>query len=69
MYKIVQCIFMLALTISEILTFKMFDLKKVCHGHRVQLSQWSHSMAKIKINKRDCLHFLFSPRYEVCTRK
>ena len=33
--KVVQCIFLLALTISEILTFQMFDLLKLGQGHGV----------------------------------
>ena len=45
--KTVWPIFKLALTISEILAFEIFDLANVGQGHRVQLSQWCHSMANI----------------------
>ena len=40
---------------------------KVGKGHGVQLSQWRHSMATVKIYKRWFLHFWFSPRYELCS--
>ena len=42
--------FMLALTVSEILTFQMFNLEKVGQGQGRggQLLQWSHSMETIK---------------------
>ena len=35
--KIVQCISVPALTVSEILTFKMFDFESVGQGYGVQL--------------------------------
>ena len=36
--KVTGCIFALDLTISEILTYKMFDLENLGQGHRVQHS-------------------------------
>ena len=47
------------LTISAILTLKMFDLENLGQGHGVQLSQLPHSMANIKIYKRHLLHVGF----------
>ena len=35
-------IFVLALTVSKILTVEIIDLEKVGQGYRVQLSQWCH---------------------------
>ena len=37
--KVVRCIFILARTISEILMFQKFDLKKWGQDHGVQFSQ------------------------------
>ena len=37
----------LALTVSEILTFKMFDLQTVDQGHGVKFSSLHHSMTKL----------------------
>ena len=41
--------FAVALTINEILIFEILYLEKVGQGHGLQLSQWRHSMANIKI--------------------
>ena len=60
-----SCIFVLALTVNEILTFEIFNLKKIGQGHGLQLSEWHHFIANIKIYKRIFLHFLFSPRYDL----
>ena len=43
--------FALAFSFSRILQFQMFDLDKVGQGHWVQISQWYHSLANIKIYK------------------
>ena len=43
--------FALALTVSEILPFKIVDLEKVGQGHGVQFSQWQQPMANVKIYK------------------
>ena len=40
-------LFVLALTISKILTFEIVELENVGHGH----SQWCHLMANIEIYK------------------
>ena len=32
--------------------FEIFDLEKVGKGHLVQISQWTHSIANIKMCKR-----------------
>ena len=37
--QVIMCIFAIVLTVSEILTFYMFYLKKVGQGHRIQISQ------------------------------
>ena len=49
--KVVRWIFALALTVSEILTFQMFDLLKVGQGHGVQFLQCCPAMANDKICK------------------
>ena len=49
--------FALALTVSEILTFKISYLQKVGQVHGVQFSQ-CHSMANVKIYKCHFLTFL-----------
>ena len=61
--------FALAFTVSEILTFLIFDLHKVGQDHRVEFSQLRHLMANIKICKSHFLHFLFLLRYDVGSRK
>ena len=43
--KIILHIFVLALAISEIFTFQMFDLENLSQGHGVQHSLLPHSMA------------------------
>ena len=48
--KVVRCIFALALTVSEKLTFQIFNLKKVGQGHEEQFSQCCPSLANIEIN-------------------
>ena len=48
---VVWCIFPLALTISEILTFQIFDIKKLGQGQEVQFLQLHNSTANIKIYK------------------
>ena len=42
------------------LTFQMFDLEKVGHGHGVQLSQWCNLLANINIHKNHLMHFTVS---------
>ena len=37
--KVIRCIFTLTPTASVLVTFKIVDLEKVGHGHRVQFSQ------------------------------
>ena len=46
-YKTALCIFVLALTISEMLTFQMFDPENVGRHHGAHLLQWCHSMINI----------------------
>ena len=52
------CIFALALTVSEKLTFNNFGLQKVVQGHGVQFSQLQHSMANVQLYK--CLLYNFA---------
>ena len=47
--KVAPCSLELALTVSEIVTFKIFNLQKVGQGHGVQLSQKRYSMSNIKV--------------------
>ena len=47
--KVIWQIFAKALTVSQILKFKICQLENVGQGHRVQHSQWSHSMTNINI--------------------
>ena len=61
-------IFAPALTVSDLLTFKMFDLEKVGQHQGVQLLQWHHSMANIKICINNFLHSLCSQE-TICTRE
>ena len=49
--KCKHIIFVLALIVSEILTFQIYYLEIVGQGHGVQLLQSSNSMANIKIYK------------------
>ena len=58
-YKRLTSHFSLALTVSEILTVWMFYLEKVGQGQGIQLSQWRHLMANIKIFKRHPYIFYF----------
>ena len=46
-----------SLTVSEILTFKNFDLQKVDQDQGLQFSRCCHSMANIKIYKRRSFTF------------
>ena len=55
--------FALALTVSEILTFEIFELEKVDQGHGVQHRQCRRQIANVKFNK---CHFLFLPRFDLC---
>ena len=55
--QVVPCIFALALTISEILAFQIFDLEKLGQGQGVQFLQLRHSMANIKVNKSRLIYF------------
>ena len=41
--------FVLALTVSEIKTFDIFDFKNVFQGHGMLFSQWHHSIANIRL--------------------
>ena len=43
----------------------IFNIQKV---GQVQFLQWHHLMANVKIYKHNFLHFLFSPRYDICER-
>ena len=54
--SIKECIFALALTISMMLAFELFDLEKVGQCHRVQHVNLCHS-ATIKIYNCHLLHF------------
>ena len=47
-------------TISEILTLTMFDHKSADRGRGVQLMQWCHSMANIKICTSTLYYFIFA---------
>ena len=40
---------MLALIDFEILRLEMFELEMLVQGHRVQHSQWSHSLLNINV--------------------
>ena len=51
-YKCLPHIFTLALTVSDIISYLIFDLEKVDQGHGVRFFQLHHSMAKVKIYKR-----------------
>ena len=62
----VSCIYALVLTVSEMLTFQVFDHQKLSQSHRVQFSYWRHSMTSVKIYKRNFLHVWFSLRYDPC---
>ena len=66
--NVISCIFALALTVFEILTFEIFDLEKVGQGHRVQHWHCRRQIANVKIYKRNFLHFWFSPRFDPCER-
>ena len=55
--KIFQHIFALALTLSEMLTFKIVYLQKVDQGNRAQFSQCCPLMAHIEIDKSHPMHF------------
>ena len=58
--KVISRIFALAIAVTEMATFQFFYLeKKLGQGHELQLSQWRHSMANIKVYKRYLLHFYF----------
>ena len=54
--------FALALIDNEILTFQIFDFEKVCQGRRLELSQWRHLMANLKIYKSRMTRFGASSR-------
>ena len=48
--KVIALIFVvLALTVSEIFGFQMFDLENLGQGHGVEHSQRSHQMGNIKV--------------------
>ena len=49
--KVVLCIFAVAFTISDILTFNIFDLQKVGQGAEYSFLQWHHLMAMSKCTK------------------
>ena len=61
-------VFALALTVFEILTFEIFDLEKVGQSHGVQNWPCRRQIANVRINKSHFLHFLFSPRFDLCSR-
>ena len=56
-YKRLPFIFVLALTLSEILKFSISYLQKISQGHRVQFLQGCHSMTNVKIYKSRPMHF------------
>ena len=56
-YKSRWIYFELALTVSDILTFQMFELQKVGQGHGIYISQCCPSMANIKIYTSSLMHF------------
>ena len=57
-------IFTLALTVSEILRFAIFDNENLGRGHKVQISRWSHSTAIITVYKKSYLAiFAISHRF------
>ena len=41
----------LALTVSEVITFQMFDFENLDQGQGLQHSQWFHSMANVNVYK------------------
>ena len=49
--KVTTRLFMLVLTVLEILRLEMFDFENLGQSHRVQHSQWSHSMTNINVYK------------------
>ena len=49
--KVISRISTLALTVSAMLRYEMFDLENLVQTHGVQHSQWSYSMANTKVNK------------------
>ena len=50
-------------------SIRIFDLRRVDQGHRVQFSHWCHSMANVKIYKRHFIHFQFLLRFDLRSRK
>ena len=58
-YKSCISLFVSVLTISNILTFQMFDPKKVGQSHE-QFLEWCPSMAIIKIYFKKIIIFYFS---------
>ena len=56
--KVKLYIFILAFTISKILTFQIFKLKSLGQGHVVQHLQWCWLMVNVKIYK--CLSCIFA---------
>ena len=60
LYKVIAHIFMLALTVFEILRFEMFVDENVGQGHRVQHLQWFNLMTNINLCKSNSMHFYAS---------
>ena len=58
-YKRLPHIFVLALTVSEILKFQILYIQKVGKGHGEQFSYWHYSMGNANIYKRH-------PHFFVC---
>ena len=59
-----------ALTVSEILRFKIFDLKNLGQDHRVQHSQWSNSIVNINFSKsHNCAFFAIISNSNLVTLK
>ena len=56
--KVTTRIFVLALTVSEILRFQLFDLQNLGQGHQVQ-----HSMANVNHYKSHCTRFYASTHH------
>ena len=58
--EIVPCIYALAVIVSGIFTFQMFDLEKVGQGPRAQFLQSCHSISNINMYKNRPMHFVLA---------
>ena len=48
-----------ALTVSEMLTFQMFEPANLGQDHEIQRSQWPHSIANVQFYECCSVHFYF----------